>query len=138
MDVGCIRLFFSFFYQGQLHQCAAVHWFWHIDDEVDEDTGMWVVHLAMHRDPSSASQSYVPLISVISLDSIVRAAHLIGVCIIDKEVSPDMQSHESLDTFKHFFVNKYIDYYAFDLLHSRPPPPDPSTSSPLSRRTARS
>lgn len=67
----------------------------------------------VHWYPSKA----VPLLSVIHLDTIVRAAHLIGVSI-DKRVPEDLQSCDALDHFPSFFVNKYIDHHAFELLHT--------------------
>ena len=115
MAVARVRLFFSFKYEGMVHDCAAVHWFRRIDDEPDKDTGMWVVQPESRR----VGHSKAPLISVIDLGTIVRAAHLIGVSI-GQEVPADQQSHDSLDTFTQFFVNKYIDHHAFEMLHYPP------------------
>jgi hypothetical protein len=64
--VGRVRLFFSFKFQKKFYPCALVQWFSHIGDEADEDTGMWIVK------PD-------PTLSVVHLDTILRAAHLIGV-----------------------------------------------------------
>ncbi|KAI0644829.1 hypothetical protein C8Q79DRAFT_911798 [Trametes meyenii] len=109
MEIARIRLFFSFGYSGRQYPCAAVHWFHRTKDEVDEDTGMWMV------EPSFISRG-IPLISVIHLDSIVRAAHLIGLSV-EQHVSDDLESHQALDTFDTFYVNKYVDHHAFELLH---------------------
>ena len=115
VDVARVRLFFSFKYGGILHKCAAVHWYARIDDVPDDNTGMWVVEPAYHR--VGRNRRKAPLCSVISLDTIIRAAHLIGVSI-NEEVSDDQQGFMSLDTFPRFFVNKYVDHHAFEMLHT--------------------
>ena len=114
LEVARVRLFFSFRNRDEDHACAAVHWYGRTDDEPDDDTGMWVVKPLYHRRRRGLGN--LPLCSVISLDTIVRAAHLVGV-VLDQEVSPTLRSEDSLDTFKEFFVNKYIDHHAFELLN---------------------
>ena len=105
---------FSFTLNGSVHQCAAVQWYRRVDDEPDEDTGMWIVEPAYVR--QGARRKKVPLFSVIALDTVVRAAHLVGA-YVDLEVSEEMEKGQSLDTFKQFYVNKYIDHHAFELLY---------------------
>ena len=112
LEVARVRLFFSFKFRGVVHSCAAVHWYGQTDNEPDDDTGMWVVK-PLHY---SRRRNRLPLCSVINLDTIVRAAHLVGVAV-GQGVSPTLRSEESLDMFKQFFVNKYIDHHAFELLH---------------------
>ena len=114
LEVARIRLFFSFTLNGSVHQCAAVRWYRRVDDEPDEDTGMWIVEPAYVR--QGARGKKVPLFSVIALDTVVRAAHLVGA-YVDLEVSEEMEKGQSLDTFKQFYVNKYIDHHAFELLY---------------------
>ncbi|KAI0676186.1 hypothetical protein C8Q78DRAFT_1065111 [Trametes maxima] len=109
MGIARVRLLFSFRTGGKNYPCAAVDWFHRTKDEVDEDTGMWLV------EPSFISRG-IPLTSVIHLDSVVRAAHLIGLSV-DKPVSDNLESHQALDTFDTFYVNKYVDHHAFELLH---------------------
>ncbi|KAI0744317.1 hypothetical protein C8Q80DRAFT_1220924 [Daedaleopsis nitida] len=116
LDVARVRLLFSFHYHGVAYPCAAVHWFWRTDDEPDKDTGMWVVEPAFIPGVGR-SRRRMPLISVIHLDTIIRAAHLIGVSIGDP-VPISLHSHQSLDHFKSFFVNKFVDHHAFELLHT--------------------
>ncbi|KAI9069591.1 hypothetical protein FKP32DRAFT_1559404, partial [Trametes sanguinea] len=114
MNVARVRLFFAFRYQSRRYECALVHWFKRIADVVDEDTGMWLV------EPSFVNRR-TPLLSVIHLDTIVRGAHLIGATVGDR-VPQGTESHNSLDKFKTFYVNKYVDHHAFELLHHAPAP----------------
>ena len=51
--------------------------------------------------------------SVLHLDTIVRAVHLIGVYganFLPKGLSPT----QSLDIFRSYYVNKYIDHHSFE------------------------
>ena len=70
-------------------------------------TGMWVVEPDFNADGS-------PLVSVIHLDCILRAAHLIGVCSSDF-LPKELSFHHSLDAFLSFYVNKFIDHHAFEI-----------------------
>jgi hypothetical protein len=63
--------FFSFVINGELHQCALVHWFSIFGDRPDPDNGMWVVT------PDYFGSA--PSLSVIHIDSIFRAAHLLPI-----------------------------------------------------------
>ncbi|KAF8805514.1 hypothetical protein BYT27DRAFT_7104339, partial [Phlegmacium glaucopus] len=52
--------------------------------------------------------------SVVHIDSILRAAHLIGV--YSSEFIPQTLTHsQSLHAFKLFYVNKYIDHHAHEI-----------------------
>ena len=83
-----------------------VHWFSHISEECDEDMGMWMVQPEVEDDGS-------PSISVLHIDCIFRAAHLLPIYGVDPigSISPD----NSLDVFPAFYVNKYIDHHAFQI-----------------------
>ena len=77
-------------------------------NEPDEGTGMWIVEPELDVDGER-------LISIIHLDCIFRAAHLIGVNgqgFLLKE----LQYHQSLDAFAMFYVNRFIDYHAFSII----------------------
>lgn len=109
LDVARVRLFFSFTYAGIYYPCALVHWFSRVGDNPDEDTGLWVVEPDRTADGS-------PIAAVIHLDTVLRAAHLIGVYggdILPKELS----FTDSLDAFHSFYVNKYIDHHAFQIAY---------------------
>ena len=70
--------------------------------------GMWVV------EPEVADDG-LPVISVIHLDCVVRAAHLIPVYGVDP-ILDEVSHHNSLDIFAAFYVNKYADHHAFELI----------------------
>ena len=55
-----------------------------------------------------------PSAAVLHLDSVVRAAHLVGVYgkhFIPKGLVPE----QSLDLFRSYYVNKYIDHHSFEI-----------------------
>lgn len=107
LDIARVRLFFSFTSEGIKYQCALVHWFSRLNDSPDENTGMWVVKPDVDNNGN-------PHASIIHLDTIYRAAHLLGVC--GNHFIPTHLSHtQSLDAFRKFYVNKYIDHHAFEI-----------------------
>lgn len=109
LDVARVQLFFSFKAAGNDYPCALVHWYSRVSDEPDEATGMWIVEPDIHTDGS-------PVLAVIHLDTIVRAAHLIGTYgegFIPKTIHCD----NSLDSFYSYYVNKFVDHHAFDFAH---------------------
>lgn len=104
-----ILLFFGFKCDGIYHRCALVQWFEHTADQPDDETGMWVVRRARRNQG-------LPTASVIPISSIIRAAHLIGVygtALVPRE----LKHYQSLDSFRTFYVNKFADHHAFELLH---------------------
>ncbi|KAI0707701.1 hypothetical protein C8Q76DRAFT_770579 [Earliella scabrosa] len=117
LDVARLRLLFSFKYRGIVYPCAVVRWYWLTEDEPDEDTGMWVVKPAFFN--IGRSNTRQPLLSVIHLNTIVRAAHLIGV-YCGTRVPSTVSNADSLDHFSTFYVNKFADHHAFELLHTVP------------------
>ncbi|KAH8980015.1 hypothetical protein EDB92DRAFT_1937210 [Lactarius akahatsu] len=96
---------FSFVYLGVTYPCILVHRFSRISEEPDEDTGMWMV-----------TPDFVcgdPILAVIHVDCIFRAAHLVP--IFGNSYIPDHIMHDnSLDNFKGFYVNWFVDHHAFD------------------------
>lgn len=55
-----------------------------------------------------------PVCAIIPIHHIVRGAHLIPV--YHESDMPDKLEHfQTLDHFSRFYVNKYIDYHAFEL-----------------------
>jgi len=103
--VARVFLFFSFTFNGEHHQCALVHWFSIFGNQPDSDNGMWVVT----PDYFGGALN----VSVIHIDSIFRAAHLLP--IFDTNPLPRTLNYTStLDSFKGFYVNNYIDYHTYE------------------------
>lgn len=71
LDIARTQMFFSFRAGGRKYPCALVQWYSRVQEEPDEETGLWVVEGDVQADGS-------PVLAVIHLDTIVRAAHLIG------------------------------------------------------------
>jgi len=107
LSVARVRLFFSFSYEGVKYPCALVHWFSSVGDLPDDDTGMWVVK------PETTDNDELHA-SVIHLDTVVRASHLLPV-FGQEYVSKTISFTDTLDTFTTFYVNKYIDHHAFEI-----------------------
>ena len=102
--VGWVHLFFSCKHAGDHYSCTLVKWFIPIADEPDELTGMWIMVPEVDNDGHCVQ-------CVVSLDSVVWGAHLIGVS--GGEFIPvDLHFSESLDAFRAYYVNKYIDHHA--------------------------
>lgn len=106
LQIARALCFFSFKYKFALYECAIVHWFDVIGDAPDEDTGMWVVQ------PSFDGHS--PNISVIHIDAIYRAAHLLPLYGVDF-MPRAINFSNSLDKFRAFYVNKFADHHAFEI-----------------------
>jgi hypothetical protein len=106
-DIARVRLLFSFKHEGAKYPCALIHWYSRIGDSVDENTGMWTVKPDILEDGS-------PFASVIHLNTIFRAAHLLPV-YGDEFVPTYLSFTQSLDAFNAYYVNKYIDHHAFEI-----------------------
>jgi hypothetical protein len=105
MDVVRVLLFFSFDFKGTTYPSALVRWFKVVGDSPDEDTGMWIVQPEIDADG-------FPVISIIHLECVIRAAHLLSV--FGNTVIPRaLHFSQSLDSFKSFYVNRFIDHHAF-------------------------
>lgn len=110
LDVARVRLLFSFTYAGTFYPCALVHWFSRVGDDPDEDTGLWMV------EPDCDTVDGSPHAAVIHLDTVLRAAHLIGV--YGSEILPkNLSAADSLDAFRSFYVNKFVDNHAFQIAY---------------------
>ncbi|OBZ68295.1 hypothetical protein A0H81_11950 [Grifola frondosa] len=105
LGVVQIRLFFSFRFRGIVYPCALVHWFECIAEEPDEDMGMYIVR--------PESKRGAPILSVLHLNTIVRAAHLIGV-YGTQTVPHNLTEHHALDAHKYFYVNRFADHHMFE------------------------
>ena len=82
-----------------------MQWFETTGDSPCPDTGLWMVH------PDIDQHRRRRVISVIHIDSILRAAHLMGVC--GSSFIPDNPTYStSLQAFRTFYVNKYADHHS--------------------------
>ena len=108
MTVVRLRLLFSFTFEGKVYPCALVHWYTRHQDEPDKDTGLWIVQPKFDATGN-------PVVTIVHLNSIVRATHLIAV-FRDEPVPKTLKFHQTLDVFNACYVNSYIDHHAFDLL----------------------
>jgi len=107
LEVARVHLLFSFEAEGQVYPCALVHNFRKAYTDPDPDNGMWIVEPERTADGSR-------LMSVVHLDSMVRAAHLLPVFGRPSPIPPQIKFSFALDSFSAFYVNKYIDYHAFE------------------------
>ncbi|KAH9954878.1 hypothetical protein BGW80DRAFT_1439609 [Lactifluus volemus] len=105
LNVAHISLLFSFIYYGTVFPCALVEWFTRV--RLDRVTGMWIVRPDFIRNRRNKS--------VVHLDALLRAAHLIPVYDASERVPLEIESTISLDTFKAYYVNKYIDHHAHEI-----------------------
>jgi hypothetical protein len=103
LDVIRILLLFSFDFEAVMYPCVLVHWFLLVDKEHDEDTGMWMVQTEV--------KDHSPVVSVIHLDCIFQAAHLLPI-YGNKPIPKNISLHNSLDAFAAFYI---IDHHAFEI-----------------------
>ena len=105
-DIARVRLFFSFEIGDDLFSCALVHHFHKPFDNPDPDNGMWIVQPDFNRNKYR-------VMSVVHVDSIICAAHLLPIFGGDAPVLREINFSHTLDVFTGFYVNKYIDCHAF-------------------------
>jgi len=102
-----VLLLFSFTSADATYPCALVHWFVPVADEPDNVTGMWVV-----------KPEYTPrgerVVSIVHVDSILRAAHLIPV-FLNLFIPASFSYTDSLDAFNAYYVNKFTDHHAHEI-----------------------
>lgn len=105
-SVARVRAFFSSTYRDVRYAFALIHSFEFAYEEPDQDTGMWIVKCP--RDPCAR---------LVPLDAIYRAAHLIPVYYGNGRVQKTQTAERSLDQYRFFYVNKFIDHHAFEIGH---------------------
>ena len=108
LTVARVYLFFSFTHNGTSFPSALVQWFSFNGDGPDDETGLWTVEPDFHDDGR-------PYVSIIHLDSIFRAAHLIPAYHTSNFIKKSLTMHDALDEFKVFYVNKFVDHQAFEI-----------------------
>ncbi|KAH9930567.1 hypothetical protein B0H21DRAFT_781092 [Amylocystis lapponica] len=90
---------FAFTYDDVHYPCALVEWFELESKQPDAVTGLWQ-----------------RVVTLIHLDSIVRAVHLIGVYHATL-IPTDFHFSYTLDVFDAFYVNKYADYHSHECIY---------------------
>jgi hypothetical protein len=110
IQVARVMLIFSFEYGHEPFNCALVHWFNDVGDRPNPDTGMRMV-------APSWDDNDEPDLDVIPLDAIIRTAHLLPV-FGPEDVPRSIRYTDTLDTFRAFYINSFIDHHMFDLIHS--------------------
>lgn len=108
-EVARVFLFFSFQHNDEEYPCALVQWYSHVGYEPDEDTGFWMVK----PDLDNAGD---PRLTIIHLDSIYRAVHLLPAHQNNTFVDRTITMHSSIDIFQLFYINKYADHQSFEIL----------------------
>ncbi|KAF8167103.1 hypothetical protein B0H34DRAFT_791874 [Crassisporium funariophilum] len=111
MVIARVLLFLSFHYRRKDYSCALVNWFVREEDEPDEDTGMWTVHL----EEDLESNPPEPIYQVIDVNTIARGAHLLPV-FGSSRVPDNFSHHDALDSYRSFFVNHFVDHHAHEFL----------------------
>lgn len=108
LQVVRARLFFRFGYRNKLYSCALVHWFRTLGNEPDGDTGMWKIEPIFDGEGK-------PRTTVVAVRDLVRAAHILPV-FDSTFVEEGLTFNQTLDKFKLFYVNKFIDHDSFRLM----------------------
>ena len=108
--VARVFLFFSFLHGSKEYPCAFIQWYSFVGTGPDEDTGCWVV------EPDIEDNGKSPHVAVIHIDCILRTVHLMPVTRTAHFVDRSIIMHTSLDTFKLFYLDRFVNYHAFESL----------------------
>lgn len=111
MSAVRVVLLFSFKHAGVIYPCALVEWFKTYGAHADKETGMWRVRPQY----VGAGQHAPRLVSVIHLKSMLRGVHLLP-CFGNRPIPRDFSYTYSLDVFEAYYVNKYVDHHAHELI----------------------
>jgi hypothetical protein len=104
MTIARALLFFSFTFDNRYYPCALVNWLVP-GKEPDEDTGLWMVQ------PEYEGNGRRRTLSIIHLDCVARAAHLLPV-YGSTSIPEDFHFSDALDAFRAYFVNRYVDHHS--------------------------
>jgi len=107
MVVGRVLLFFSFLFYGTRYSCAFINWLVPHGDGPDPETGLWVVKPEYEHNQRT--------VAVIPVDCIARGAHLLPVYDLTP-IPATFNFARTLDVFRAFFVNRYIDHHAHQFI----------------------
>ena len=110
LDIARVHLFFSFVLGEEVFECALVHEFCKSFTDPDPDNNLWIF------EPDYSNDGYGRVMSIVHVDSIVRAAHLLPVFKDETPIPREIDYTNTLDVFKAFYLNRYIVYHAFETL----------------------
>ena len=107
--VARVLLFFSFNYAGDDFPVALLWWYTLSEDSGcrDKETGMWLVE----REYRNGG----PHLAVVSVGAIFRAVHLLPFFGRERVIRSITQDN-SLDSYCAYYVNRYVDHQAFEIL----------------------
>ncbi|KAF8322392.1 hypothetical protein F5887DRAFT_1087226 [Amanita rubescens] len=109
LRIAQVKALLKFKHNRVTYPCALVSWFKLVGDSPCDVTGMWVVGREIGEDGQR-------LVELIHLDTVFRSAHLIGIADPSCYVPYEVDYMNSLDAFKTFYVNKYIDYHTHEVV----------------------
>ncbi|EGO03901.1 hypothetical protein SERLA73DRAFT_46464 [Serpula lacrymans var. lacrymans S7.3] len=69
----------------------------------------------MYKVQPDFNEDNSPLVEIIHLDCALWATHLLPI-FGEGFIDSDVTCHNSLDSFSSFYVNKFIDHQAFDII----------------------
>ncbi|KAJ7642525.1 hypothetical protein B0H17DRAFT_960110 [Mycena rosella] len=102
-----VLAFMSLDKDGIIYPCALVTWFSAIGEEPCPDVGMWMVEPDLDEEGERE-------MSIIHLDTVLRAAHLVPIHG-DDPVPRYFKYTRSLDLFAVFYINKYADHHSHEI-----------------------
>ncbi|KAF8227888.1 hypothetical protein L208DRAFT_1294374, partial [Tricholoma matsutake] len=103
----CVQQFLKIKHCSITYPCALMTWFLAIGDHPCENTQMWMVEPDLDEDGEH-------IMSIVHLDAILHSAHLMGIAG-EHCIPCYLHYTDSLDAFKAFYVNKFIDYHAHEI-----------------------
>ena len=103
MHVVWVFALIKFKYKKTTYPCVVIKWFSATNNTPCPDTGMWIVE----RDQDDEYD-------IIHLDTIVCAAHLMGIAGTSS-IPRDFDFSHMLTGFNSFYVNRFIDYHAYEI-----------------------
>ena len=105
--VGRVLAFLKITHEKVEYPAALISWFETVGSSPCPYTRMWKVH---HELDETGRHK----LKVIHLDSVLCAAHLVGVAG-SSFIPYELNHTNALDAYKTFYVNKYIDYHAHEI-----------------------
>ena len=108
-EVACVLAFFSFHHAQDYYACAIVRWFDKVRNGPDENTSMWKVC------PAALANCSLH-ITIIHVEKIYHAAHLIPI-YGNWPIPQDITPLTSYNTFHLFYINKYVNHHAFEMVN---------------------